>query len=117
MSEQDPADIRHWHAHIYYDGSPRPQAADLRDRLGALFPVTVGRMHDVPVGPHPQAMFQVAFAPEALASILPWLALNRNGLTVLIHPESTDAVADHRDHALWMGAILPLKLSVLSKSE
>ena len=115
--EQDPAGIHDWHAHIYYDPATKPRAAALRDRLGALFPVRLGRMHDVPVGPHPQAMFQIAFAPDALPSILPWLALNRDGLTVLVHPEATDAVADHRDHALWMGAVLPLKLSVLSKSE
>jgi len=117
VSEQDPAGIRGWHAHIYYEQATKAQATALRERLGALFPITLGRMHDAPIGPHPQAMFQIAFAPDALPAVLPWLALNRAGLTVLVHPETTDAVADHRDHAVWMGAVLPLNLSVLSKPE
>jgi DOPA 4,5-dioxygenase len=117
MNEQDPGTIRGWHAHIYYRVETKPQATALRERLGALYPVTLGRMHDVPVGPHPQAMFQIAFAPEAMPNVLPWLALNRSGLTVLVHPETADALADHRDHAVWMGVVLPLNLSVLSKPE
>ncbi len=117
MTERDPAAIQGWHAHIYFDAGTRPQAAALRDRLGALYPVKLGRMHDAPIGPHPQPMFQIAFAPDALPSVLPWLALNRNGLTVLVHPETANALADHRDHAVWMGAVLPLNLSILSGSE
>ena len=117
MTEQDPTAIRGWHAHIYYDADSKPQAAALRDRLGALYPVRLGRMHDAPIGPHPQAMFQIAFAPDDLPAVLPWLALNRGGLTVLVHPETADALADHRDHALWMGTVLPLNLSILSGSE
>ncbi|MFN4088734.1 MAG: DOPA 4,5-dioxygenase family protein [Alphaproteobacteria bacterium] len=117
MSEQDPGAIKGWHAHVYYDPATKERAAELRDRLGALHPVTLGRMHDGPVGPHPQAMFQIAFGPDTLAAVLPWLALNRGDLAVLVHPETADAVADHRDHAVWMGAVLPLDLSVLTKTE
>src|SRR3546814_11694464 len=87
------------------------------DRLGTLFAVSLGRMHDVPVGPHPQAMFQIAFAPEALPHVLPWLALNRGGLAVLVHPETGDDLADHRYHAVWMGAVPPLHLSLLSQPD
>src|SRR3546814_13061754 len=87
------------------------------DRLGTLFAVSLGRMHDVPVGPHPQAMFQIAFAPEALPHVLPWLALNRGGLAVLVHPDTGDDLADHRDHAVWMGAVLPRNLSRLPHPE
>jgi len=35
------------------------------------------------------------------------------GLTILVHPETGDEVADHRDHAMWMGKVLPLDLSTL----
>jgi len=107
--------IEGWHAHIYYDPDSKAQAAALRETLGQRFAVMLGRMHDVPVGPHPQAMFQIAFGPAEFPTVVPWLTLNRQGLTVLVHPETGNALADHRDHAMWMGAVLPLKLDVLSQ--
>ena len=58
-------------------------------------------------------MFQVAFAPALFATLVPWLALQRRGLAVLIHPETGRQRADHLDHALWLGAILPLKAEML----
>jgi len=39
--------------------------------------------------------------------------LNRDGLTILVHPETGDDVPDHRDHALWLGAKLDLDISFL----
>src|SRR4249919_891629 len=82
-----PADaeiIRHYHAHIYYDpASSRDRAARLRERVAAAFPdATLGRWHDAPVGPHPQSMYQIAFPTTLLATFLPWLMLNRDGLNI-----------------------------------
>lgn len=111
-----PADVTgivDWHAHVYYDPESRPRAERLRDALGQAFPdARLGRWHDRPVGPHPQSMYQVAFAADRLAPILSWLSLNRLGLTVLVHPETGDDLADHARHAVWMGAVLPLRLDV-----
>ncbi len=111
----DPAIIRDYHAHVYYDpAATRDRAARLRERIAAEFPdARLGRWHDAPVGPHPQSMYQVAFPRALLASLLPWLMLNRDGLTVLVHPETGDDVADHSEHAAWLGAVLPLRLEVL----
>jgi aromatic ring-cleaving dioxygenase len=39
--------------------------------------------------------------------------LNRYGLTVLLHPDTGDAYADHTDRAAWLGGVLPLKLDRL----
>ena len=104
-----------WHAHVYYDlATTRSTAAVLREAIAARFPAAVlGRWHDAPVGPHPGAMYQVAFAPELLPGLLPFLALNRAGLAILVHPETGRPRADHAEHALWMGAVLPLRLEVL----
>ena len=112
---EDPEIIRHYHAHIYYDpASSRDRAARLRERVAATFPdATLGRWHDAPVGPHPQSMYQIAFPPALLASFLPWLMLNRDGLTILLHAETGDSYADHTDHAAWLGGMLPLRLDVL----
>ena len=71
----------------------RPAAvpSSLRERVAAQFPqAQVGRWHDELVGPHPQSMYQIAFPSGMLAEFVPWLMLNRDGLTVLLHPETGD---------------------------
>src|SRR6266851_10478214 len=113
----DPEQIKHYHAHIYYDSSTtRDRAARLRERVAATFPAaTLGRWHDAPVGPHPQSMYQIAFPRELLASFVPWLMLNRDGLTILLHPGTGNDYVDHTAHAAWFGAVLPLRLEVFKK--
>ncbi len=114
---RDPERITHYHAHIYYDPTTRDRAARLRERVAAAFPTaTLGRWHDAPVGPHPQSMYQIAFPRELLAAFVPWLMLNRGGLTVLLHPETGDDYADHTDHAAWFGAVLPLRLEMFKSA-
>ena len=109
-----PEAITGWHAHVYHDPATRAAAETLRASIADRFPAAaLGRWHDRPVGPHPASMYQVAFAPELLPVLLPYLALHRAGLTVLLHPETGRTRADHTAHALWMGAILPLDLSIL----
>ncbi len=61
-------------------------------------------------------MYQIAFPPLLLASFLPWLMLNRDGLSILLHPGTGDAYADHIDYAVWLGSVLPLRMNVLRKS-
>ncbi len=115
---QQPEEITAYHAHVYYEpgGGSLERAALLRKRMETIFPeARFGRWHDQPVGPHPQAMFQIAFAPDRLSAILPWLMLNRAGLTILVHPDTGNAYADHARHAVWLGAMLPLRLDVLKK--
>ncbi|MDP6475673.1 MAG: DOPA 4,5-dioxygenase family protein [Alphaproteobacteria bacterium] len=108
-----PEAIREYHAHIYYDGATRRAAAELRAQLGERFKVALGRWRDEPVGPHPGAMYQVAFAPEIFAELLPWLMLNRRGLTILVHPNTGRAVPDHADFPLWLGEKLELDIDKL----
>lgn len=107
------AAIRDYHAHVYYTPASRAAAAELRQRIEATFPVRLGRWHDLPVGPHPASMYQVAFATELFARLVPWLMLHHGALDVLIHPETGDEIADHTRHALWLGRPLPLRLEAL----
>jgi aromatic ring-cleaving dioxygenase len=116
-SPRSPEIIRGYHAHIYYDPTSRDRAATVRESVAAAFPQAVlGRWHDVPVGPHPQAMYQIAFENDLFPSFLPWLMLNRAGLTILVHPQTGDSYADHAEHAVWFGAVLPLRLDVLRRA-
>jgi aromatic ring-cleaving dioxygenase len=112
----DPAGITGYHAHIYYAPETRAQAAQLRGAIGEKFGWTqIGRMHDVPVGPHPGAMYQVAFEAAEFPRLVPWLMLNREGLDVLVHPQTGDPYADHAVHALWLGAPQNLRLDGLRR--
>lgn len=112
---RNPTAIQHYHAHVYYDSTQaRGRAARLRERVAAEFPeAKVGRWHDELVGPHLRSMYQIAFPASELASFLPWLMLNRDGLTILLHPETGNSYMDHSEHAAWLGGILPLRLDVL----
>lgn len=106
-------DIQNFHAHVYYDFNTRETAARVRDALAAQFHVELGRWREEPVGPHPQAMYQVKFAPEEFGKIVPWLMLHHEGLAVLIHPSTDDDVSDHTDRALWLGKKLELNVEFL----
>ena len=109
----DPAKIHDYHAHIYYDAVTRPRAAQLRAWIEERFTVRMGRWHDIPVGPHPTAMYQVAFAPDQFPTLVPFIMMNRMGLTVLLHPESGRPRDDHTLNATWMGEVLPLIAGIL----
>ena len=114
-SGRDAAEIHGYHAHIYYDPQSREVAARLRGEIEQTFTVEMGRWRDEPVGPHPQAMYQVKFAPTEFPRIVPWLMLNRSGLTILVHPETGDAYQDHAQNELWLGEKLKLRLDILKK--
>ena len=110
---EHPSDVSGYHAHVYYDDASRADAAAVRNTLEARFEVKLGRWRDQPVGPHPEPMYQVAFAPDQFDRIVPWLMLNRRRLTVFVHPVTGQDLEDHRDRALWMGRVLELNLGVL----
>ena len=60
-------------------------------------------------------MYQVIFSAGEFAKLVPWLMLNRDGLDVLVHPETGDDVADHTAHAVWLGEKLDLNIDVLRR--
>jgi len=116
MPFADPDQVNGWHAHIYYEPQTREAAAHLREGVAERFAARVGSWHDEPVGPHTAAMYQLAFAADEFATLVPWLMLNRAGLSILVHPMTGDALADHTGHALWLGPSLPVKEDVLRRA-
>jgi DOPA 4,5-dioxygenase len=106
--------ISGYHAHVYFDAATRERAEHLCEAAGREFSLTVGRMHDKPVGPHPRGSCQLAFDKDEFAKVMPWLIENRRGLTVFAHALTGDALKDHTDHVLWLGPSEPLNLAALS---
>ena len=107
-----------FHAHIYYEASDRPAAAQLHSDLkakkgtGELTDVIfVGEMTDRAVGPHPIPQYEVHFYGKALPTVLERIKANR--LRALVHRLTDDDLADHTSQALWIGEPLVLDLSVL----
>ena len=113
MTEKNPSSITGYHAHVYFYADTRDEARAIREAVEARFEMRMGRWHEKPVGPHPCWSYQIAFAPEQFAEVVPWLALNRRGLIVFIHPETGDDLADHTKHAIWMGDRQELELEAL----
>ena len=114
-----------WHSHIYFDADNHPRAealvAAMQDHFGAGAAITYGRWHHKPVGPHPDFSIQLEYPHDLFAAVTTFLALNRNGLTIFTHPNmgetAADELRDHRDHAVWMGAARPLKLSLFGGAD
>jgi aromatic ring-cleaving dioxygenase len=114
--KDDTAPIRGFHAHVYYEPATRDAALHVRDGLAERFDVELGRCHDKPIGPHPKSMYQVKFALSEFGKLVPWLMLNREGLDVLVHPETGNDVGDHTDHAVWLGEKLALNIEILRRA-
>ncbi len=106
--------IHGYHAHIYFGPDTLEQARALCEAAAQQFDLKMGRMHQQPVGPHPDSSCQLAFKPPVFATLVPWLAMHRAGLVVFVHPISDSDLLDHRDRAMWMGAARPLDLTVLA---
>jgi DOPA 4,5-dioxygenase len=116
MNEAGAPRIQGFHAHVYFDAATLTQARALCEEAARRFALKLGRVHQQPVGPHPDWSCQLAFRPELFGEVVPWLALHRAGLVVFIHPVTGNDLVDHRDRAIWMGAVRPLDLSVLSET-
>jgi len=112
MAAPVPSAIRDYHAHVYFDADSRESARALRDEIEANFNIEMGRWHEKRVGPHPRWSYQVKFRADTFATLVPWLMLNRRGLTVFLHPNTGAALEDHRDWPIWMGEMLLLDLTL-----
>lgn len=113
MTDDATSIIHGYHAHVYFNAETVAQARALCETAASLFPLKMGRIHEKPVGPHPDWSCQLAFKAALFADVVPWLALKRSDLVVFIHPITGNDLVDHRDRAIWMGAVRPLDLSVL----
>jgi len=80
-----------------------------RARGGGALPRAAGRAT-------PDGGYQLASGPAQFAHVVGWLTLNRIGLDVFVHPNTGDALVDHRDRALWLGRSYTLNLAALGNA-
>ncbi|MDB6048069.1 MAG: 4,5-dioxygenase [Pseudomonas sp.] len=107
--------VQDYHAHVYFNADTLDQARVLCEEATQRFGLKMGRVHERPVGPHPDWSCQLAFEHAQLADVMLWLALNRKGLVVFLHPLTGDDLADHTEHAIWMGAVRELDVSIFKR--
>ncbi len=115
MAKPMVAGIPDYHAHVYFDAEKREAAMALREEVVEKFDVDMGRWHERNVGPHPRWSYQILFAQELFSTLVPWLMLNRRGCTIFLHPNTGNDLEDHRDHPIWMGEMLDLKLEIFEE--
>ena len=101
-----------YHAHIYWN--------NLKEKIEALATRTylenlgciLGRIWDIPKGPHPLPMFQVKYTSKNQKKVEQYL--NNKSLTILLHEDiGYDHVRDHTEGARWFGDPLLLNLDNL----
>ena len=105
--------IKGYHAHIYFDPEESVAAESLCHAAGEHFDLRVGRLHSQPVGPHPRGSCQLAFRANLFGVLIPWLLVNRNRLTVMIHGLTGDDLKDHTEYVFWLGEQETLNLEKL----
>ncbi|KAK3333460.1 DOPA-like domain-containing protein [Cercophora scortea] len=116
--------------HIYYLQTNPQQtlyARELWQRIRHEFPeLRIYTLWDKPIGPHPVAMFEVnLFTPAQFGAFVPWLAIWRGPLSVLVHPNTTEpeteidpALRETRNHtqrAIWMGERWPIDTGLFKR--
>lgn len=112
----DANSIKGYHAHVYFrNNEERKQAEVIRHEIVKEFDVELGRWREMPVGPHPEAMYQVSFSPEDLGAMIPWLMSVRGTLSILVHASTgVNDYVDHTTGACWLGEQLPLNLTIFA---
>jgi DOPA 4,5-dioxygenase len=106
-----------YHAHVYFTSATVASAERLLARaMGAAPGTRLHRFVPRPEGPHLKPMFELRFTEAELGPLVAWLMLHRRGHSVLVHPCTGDDPLDHFEHALWLGAPVPLDASRLDPS-
>ncbi|MCW8328688.1 4,5-dioxygenase [Photobacterium sp. SDRW27] len=107
-----------YHAHIYFDLTQQPIAEQIYQQIKlsridvtSIFPLVNRR-----VGPHDKPMFEVHFNDNQYGFI-EWLDQHRAGLSVLIHPVTSNALADHTSGAYWLGEELAVHTEIFENCE
>lgn len=107
-------EIHGYHVHIYFDENSIDLAVNLTEELYEKFGYELGNINKNPVGPHPIWSRQVSFKHSDYDAVISWLKMNREDLSILIHPLTDDEYIDHTTSAIWLGQPIKLDLSIFT---
>jgi len=114
-----------FHSHAYFQHDVPERTEEARAFMALIareFAKTAHvEVHDfIPraVGPHPLGSFEVLFTREVFADYVTWLAFHRPAsMSILVHPLTALQLADHTDHAMWLGPPLTMLRDILVRSD
>ena len=101
-----------YHAHVYFDSETEVQARELCSAAWHTCNVGLGRFHRRPVGPHPLWSCQLTFDADEFDRLIPWLDEHRDGLDILVHPLTVNALEEHTTLAGWLGQAVALDTTI-----
>lgn len=112
---RDISEVTGFHFHVYYSDNNRENAKEIFRH----FPTA--HWYDKPIGPHTQPMFAIEVPPSSsrgiphldMEDVYKFMILNRNGLSVLMHPITENELEAHTTLAIWLGTPIPLDLDKL----
>ncbi|MAV01761.1 MAG: 4,5-dioxygenase [Rhodobacteraceae bacterium] len=102
-----------YHAHIYWKSEEEREIAlslrlNLHDSGCGL-----GRIKNIPVGPHPFPMYQVMYEGNIKECVEQYLHKNCKSLSILLHEDiGENHKRDHTEGARWIGQKLDLNLNI-----
>ncbi|KAI9294566.1 hypothetical protein K502DRAFT_304808 [Neoconidiobolus thromboides FSU 785] len=111
-----PRPISYFQIYVYSsteDSSQLEKAQILRDTMIRQYPDIIAyQIEEEPEGtPHPAKYFKVhVFTPKQFSQVIPWLTVNRNGLSCLINPVTVNKLKDNLDNVMWLGKKLEMRV-------
>jgi len=87
------------------------------DILPAINVSKIPNVNYEPIGPHPIGSYEVWTTIEYVGIVLSWFMLNRQELTILLHPLTNNEAEDHYGRSMWLGPSLRLDFTVLNGSD
>lgn len=69
-----------------------------------------------PFGPFPSGEISMWFPNSHFNLVMNWFTQNRNGLSIVFHPNTGCEYEDHSDWAIWVGEPWKLNMSIFDKN-
>ena len=107
---------KNYHVHVYYELTQINEASELRAKMIKEIPQIsgCGPLRKKAIGPHPLPMFEAWYPLELYEEVFQWMKQNRKEFSIMFHPLSGNDRADHENHSLWLGKVLPLNLDIFN---
>ena len=100
----------YYHVHVYWnDHTQKERALKIRQLLADL-DCDLGRVMDIPIGPHPLPMYQANYSTQNQEAVEKMLEAECGDLSILLHEDTGNDLHDHTEGVRWLGTPLNLDL-------